>query len=603
MSNTFTTIAVVLALAFVLYRLRRGYLRAHRCRVRLRAEKIGWPLVVASLFGMWLGITAHLPSMLTQELLVALGAASLAVAATIDLCCRQYLGAAPLTIWRYIPVSSAGLSAPALASTYLRAFLPRGFVLAMTALFGATAALAHGLAGTGALSLGTAFLLLVAALLGWVVLERMQARPSLSKDALAFLLAEPDVAGNDLSPQALYAADRSNGFQLERSAPAMPETILLILNESAGNFLPSSDGETSLAQRIRSLSGNPDEWFAPRNVVTNSCCTEISFPSILTGTGSHEDIDTLHRLPFVFDLAKARGYRTALLMSSTLQWLNLDRFFSAAPLDELSSAETSGQPLVNDLGIDDAFTVERFERMIETARGPVFAVVFLNALHVPFQSESRLPVAPGLKDRRSRALAIAESAHQRLFEALKRAGRYDDALIASIGDHGELPGHRDTPRATIPRQENVSDWVLRPLFLLKPPRGLPGPMAEALHGNADSLIANVDIAPTLAHLLGTTLSDGLAYTGHSLFEPIPPERIAVATSANAWRPWHGAAVALARGRERLTCDRYDFLQYESGDGVDAATASLRRQQLLDAAMQVETVRQNIAHIYRAGAGR
>ena len=276
MGNTFTTIAVVLALALVLYRIRRRYLRAHRCRVRLRAEKIGWPLVVASLFGMWLGITAHLPSMLTQELLVALGAASLAIAATIDLCCRQYLGAAPLTIWRYIPVSSAGLSAAALASTYLRAFLPRGFVLAMTALFGATAALAHGLAGSGALSLGTAFLLLVAALLGWVVLERMQARPSLSKDALAFLLAEPDITGNDRSPQALYAANRSNGFQLERSAPAMPETILLILNESAGSFLPSSDGETSLAQRIRNLSGNPDEWFVPRNVVTNSCCTEIS---------------------------------------------------------------------------------------------------------------------------------------------------------------------------------------------------------------------------------------------------------------------------------------------------------------------------------------
>lgn len=603
MGNTFTTIAVVLALASVLYRLRRRYLRAHRCRIRLRAEKFGWPLVVASLFGMWLGITAHLPSMLTQELLVALGAASLAVAATIDLCCRQYLGAAPLTIWRYIPISSAGFSVPVLASTYLRAFLPTGFVLAMTALFVATGALAHGLAGSGALSLGTAFLLLVAALLAWILLDRMQARPSLSEGALAFLLAEPEIADNDRSPQALHAADRSNGFRLDRPAPALPETVLVIINESAGNFLPSSDGETSLAQRIRSLSGNPDEWFTPRNVVTNSCCTEISVPSILTGAGSHEGIDTLHRLPFVFDLAKARGYRTALLMSSVLKWLNLDRFFSTAPLDELYSAETSGQPLVNDLGVDDAFTVEQFERMIETARGPVFAVVFLNALHVPFQSESRLPVPAGLKDRRSRALAITESAHHRLFDALKRAGRYEDALIASVGDHGELPGHQETPRATIPRQENFSDWVLRPLFLLKPPRSLPEPMAEALHGNADSLIANVDIAPTLAHLLGTTLSDGLAYTGHSLFEPIPAERIAIATSANEWRPWHGAAVALARGRERLTCDRYDFLQYDSGDGIDPATASLRRQQLLDAAMQVETVRQNIAHIYREGVGR
>lgn len=603
MGNPFTTIAVVLALACVLYRLRRRYLRAHRCRIRLRAEKIGWPLIVASLFGIWLGITAQIPSMLAQGMLVALGSASLAIAAAIDLCCRQYLGAAPLTIWRTVPMSSAGFSVPVLASTYLRAFLPAGLVLAMTALFVVTGTLAHGLAGPAALSLATASVLLVTAMVVWVLLERMQARPSLSEEALKFLLADREMASKDRSPRELYAADRSNAFRLKRSAPALPETILLIINESAGNFLPSSEGETSLAQRIRILSGRPEEWFAPRNVVTNSCCTEISFPSILTGTGSHEGIETLHRLPFVFDLAKARGYRTALLMSSILQWLHLDRFLSAAHLDELSSAETSGQPLVNDLGIDDAFTVERFERMIETAEGQVFAVVFLNALHVPFQTESRLPVAAGLRDRHSRAIAITESAHQRLFDALKRAGRYEAALIASIGDHGELPGHDDTPRATIPRLENVTDWVLRPLFLLKPPCSLPGAMAEALHGNADSLIANVDIAPTLAHLLGATLSDGLAYTGHSLFEPIPAERVAIATSANEWRPWHGAAVALARGRERLTCDRYDFLQYDSGDGTDPETASLRRQQLVEMAMEVETVRQNIAHIYRVGLGR
>ncbi|WP_201401455.1 sulfatase-like hydrolase/transferase [Kaistia sp. 32K] len=589
---------MVLALASVLYRLRRRYLRSYHRRVRLRAEKLGWPLVVASLFCMWLGVTANLPSMLAQGLLVTLGAASLAVAVSIDLCCRRYLGAAPLTVWRQIPFASAGFSVPVLASTYLRAFLPADFVLATTVLFVATWALVSGLAGSAGASFWAASALFSTALLVWTLLEKLRARPDLPQEALAFLLHEPKISGGARSPDALYAADRSNGYSLDRSAPALPRTILLILNESAGHYLPSSEGDTSLAERILALSGRPDEWVAPGNVVTNSCCTEISFPSILTGAGAHESIETLHRLPFVFDLAKSRGYRTALLMSSVLKWLNLDRFFSAAPLDELYSAEMSGKPIINDLGIDDAFTVRRFEQMIEREDGPVFAVVFLNALHVPFQADSEFPLDAGLKDRRSRALAITERAHHRLFEALKRAGRYDDALIVSVGDHGELPGRQDLPRATIPRQENFSDWVLRPLFLLKPPRDLPAPMTEALHGNVDRLIANVDIAPTLAHLLGATLSGGLAYTGRSLFEPIPAERIAIATSANEWRPWHGAAVALARGRERLICDRYDFLQYESGGPVDPEAASLGRKELLEAAMQVATVRQNIAHIYR-----
>ena len=598
MTSLFSTIAVVLALTCVLYRLRRRYLRAHHSRVRLRAEKVGWPLVVASLFAMVLGLAAQFPSLLAQGLLVALGAVLLAVAAAIDLCSRQYLGAPPLTIWRHVRLSTARVSTSVLASTYLGAFLPKRFMLAMASLFGAGWGLALALAGSDLASLGAASVLLGARLVGSAGLERMRFRPALSQEAWAFLLREPKRVGDEGIARELHAADRSNACRLGPSAELLPKTILLVINESAGHWLPSSDGQTSLADRILALSGAPGEWFVPSNAVTNSCCTEISFPSILTGAGAHEGIDTLHRLPFVFDLARSRGYRTALLMSSSLGWLNLDRFVSAARLDELYCAETSGEPLVNDLGIDDAFTVRRFERLIGESEGPVFAVVFLNALHVPFQAESLYPLAAGLKNRRSRALSITEQAHRHLFDVLRRAGRYEDALIVSVGDHGELPGDRDDPRATIPRQENFSDWVLRTLFLIKPPRDLPPALVTALRGNVDRLVANVDLAPTLAHLLGTTLSDGLAYSGKSLFEPIPAGRIAIATSANEWRPWHGAAVALARGRERLTCDRFDFLQYESGGPVDRDTASGGRRELLDPAMEIPTLRQNIAHIYR-----
>lgn len=469
-------------------------------------------------------------------------------------------------------------------------------MLAATSLFIAAWALVHGFE----LSVDpwASALLVFASVIAWALLERLRARPELPEEVWGALLHGPEPLRSDRNPRELYAADRSDGYGLDRAAPALPQTILLIINESAGGFLSSSDGTEPLARRIAALSGRPDEWVIPGNVVANSSCTEISFPSILTGAGSHEGIETLHRLPFVFDLAKARGYRTALLMSSVLKWLNVDRFLSAAPIDELYSAETSGRPIVNDLGIDDAFTARRFEEMIDREDGPVFAVVFLNALHVPFQADSAFPIDAGLKDRRARALAVTEQAHHHIFEVLRRLGRFDDALILSVGDHGELPGLQDRPRATIPRLENLSDWVLRPLFLLKPPRGLPPHMAVVLHGNADSLIANVDIAPSLAHVLGATLSDGLAYTGHSLFEPIPTDRIAVATSANEWRSWHGTAVALARGRERLICDRYDFLRYESGDLSVPDAASTRRLELMELAMQIPIVRQNIAHIYR-----
>jgi hypothetical protein len=594
MGTAYGTMGIVLGLALALYRLRRRYLRSHRSRVRLRSDKIGWPLVVAGLFGVLLGASAALQSPLAQALILTLGAVVLGLAATIDLCCRQYLGAAPLTIYRYLPDGGPNTSLPTLVRVYLRPFMPGGFLVGILALFLATGLLARAFIGSELLSIGVAAGIGLLAFLAWTLAGRLRSRPDLSPEERAFLFVEPDTHTCELQ-----AADRSSGFALDRPAPALPQTILLILNESAGQHLPASEGGgASLAGRIREISGNPAEWLAPSNVVTNSSCTEVSIPSILTGSGAHESAAKLHRMPFVFDLAKASGYRTVLLTSSVLQWSNLDRFLSTARIDQLFSAETDGHPLVNDLGIDDAFAVERFEAMIEKAEGPVFAVVFLNALHVPFQADSRIPIPAHLRDRRSRALSITETAHRRLFEALKRAGRYDGALIATIGDHGELPGNQECATATLPRQENFSDWVLRPLFLLKPPRDLPAPMVDALHENCDRLIANVDIAPTLAHLFGAALRDGLAYTGHSLFEPIPADRIAVATSANQWRPWHEAAVALARGRERLICDRFDFLQYASGERPDPDADAVARASMIDQAMRIPAVSQNISRIYR-----
>ncbi|WP_198010748.1 hypothetical protein [Kaistia granuli] len=53
----------------------------------------------------------------------------------------------------------------------------------------------------------------------------------------------------------------------------------------------------------------------------------------------------------MFDLARERAYRTALLRSSVLQWVNLDRFLLAARIDQLVCAETSGSrwPMISAL--------------------------------------------------------------------------------------------------------------------------------------------------------------------------------------------------------------------------------------------------------------
>ncbi len=100
----------------------------------------------------------------------------------------------------------------------------------------------------------------------------------------------------------------------------------------------------------------------------------------------------------------------------------------------------------------------------------------------------------------------------RLVAALKEAGRYDDALILCVGDHGEgLGDHGEETHGFLLHQA-----TMRVPFIVKPPRGLSLP--------ADLPVATADVAPTIAALVGVEF-DGPALAGRDVFsledEPRP----------------------------------------------------------------------------------
>ena len=238
----------------------------------------------------------------------------------------------------------------------------------------------------------------------------------------------------------LQSADRSNALAPLDSPRFKPRTILLVVNENTSYFSKSSqDEQIALIDRLISLSGTQKGWNVFSNAVTNSSCTDVSIPSILTGSGPSESHEKLHQLPFIFDIAKARGYRTAFYTSSTLEWANFSTFFSSAKIDSISTAETIGLPLINDLAIDDIPAMKRLADFIERSRPEedLFIVAYPQAMHPPRQSMGALVFPPELKDRGKRARFVLESVHKILFDALHASGRFDGALILETGDHGE----------------------------------------------------------------------------------------------------------------------------------------------------------------------
>jgi hypothetical protein len=462
----------------------------------------------------------------------------LTLAVALDLAARRYFDQGVFEIVAHLPVGPGFLLHPKIVAAYLRQYVPSYYYLPVP---GAAVLAWIILRGAGPPRAGTA--LIAACLFECAVIINGRKRPA-APAALSDVEKAILELGEAAPPQPLYTSSRMHNIVVQAAPLYRPRTILLIINESAGRHLPASSGAGSLADRIRALSGDADSWLVPANVVTNSPCTDVSLPSILTGCGAHESVDTLHALPFVFDLAKSVGYTTQFYTSSVMDWANFSGFFQGAALDTLFSAETTGLPYINDLAVDDMLPVRAWT---------VFSVLYNNALHLPFQAESLLNFPPGCERRRDRALFIVEATHKEIFDALKATGRYDDALIFSIGDHGEVDQQDALTQGSPSRLIKFSKEVLHPLFMIKPPAALPPELKGALFANKNALIANADIAPTLAALFGLRC-EGRDYTGRSLWSKIPADRFSLVLTANAWRSWPRNAAAIVRGETQLIVD-------------------------------------------------
>ncbi|WP_408890811.1 sulfatase-like hydrolase/transferase [Myxococcus faecalis] len=118
------------------------------------------------------------------------------------------------------------------------------------------------------------------------------------------------------------------------------------------------------------------------------------------------------------------------------------------------------------------------------------------------------PVSPGAKGGWSREgaealydelISQADAQVGLMLEALRRSGRYDDALIVLVSDHGES-FHEDRPDlagATPVHGARLSELENRILLAVKPAGG-----RGATPATLDSLVRLVDVGPTLLELSG-----------------------------------------------------------------------------------------------------
>lgn len=504
---------------------------------------------------LWLAVAAVLSALppLGALLLALVFGLLWAIYETLDLVAWKYLNLSLFRVARHAPVKAGDADAMPNLVNAIRSYVPLAGFARLSG--GAMAAMAL-CAGTQHLGQPGALLALAAALpLGAFGLRAWAARVAAGlpvRAAERAFLTQDD----SLPEETLKAADRSHACHPLPGAHAAARHILLVLNESTGEDVTCHSG-LPLAEAIRAASGDAAAWLRPTNALTPSSCTDIALPCLFTGCAPQDSAQTLQRLPLLFDLAKARGMTTLFYTASTLKWGDLEALFSSG-IDDLATPHSTRLPFVHELGCDDYLMAARLRDRIVTAEGPLFIVLYTYGLHLPFQKDSAGPIPDHITDRRCRAAHTVTEAHRMVFDALRQTGRYDDTLILSLGDHGEAFGVDGSDRSSrSSRLTKLSATVTRPLFLIKPPTTLEPARRACLEANMQHrLVSLIDVAPTLASVLGVGLAPGLPpYSGHDLTrDSVPADRLHITLTVNEWRNWPQAAVMLAQGDLRLCVD-------------------------------------------------
>ena len=248
------------------------------------------------------------------------------------------------------------------------------------------------------------------------------------------------------------------------------------------------------------LDGLAKDGIRFTHAFTPSPITNTSHTSILTGLlpSSHGVTDFAVPLapthPTLAALLKKNGYHTAafigavILDSKTLA-PGLDRGFDFYDNFPAQSKTKSRWGRVERRGQEVVQHAEAW--MTAHPAGPHFVWVHLYDPHDPYEPPA--PYSQTYKDRLyDGEIAYADSVLDGFVGYLKKTGRYDNALIVVVGDHGEGLGehHEDTHGIFL-----YDSTTHVPLIMKTPGGGNPGK-------TVDAQVRTTDILPTVTGLLG-----------------------------------------------------------------------------------------------------
>ncbi|MCU1242339.1 MAG: hypothetical protein JWO71_3065 [Candidatus Acidoferrum typicum] len=279
------------------------------------------------------------------------------------------------------------------------------------------------------------------------------------------------------------------------AAAADPPSVILITMDTVRadrmGFLGSTQGLTP------QLDALARQGVIFERAYSQAPLTPVSHATILSGTYPHfhgvRDFGSRlpESIPYLPELLRARGYRTAAFVSSII--LDPQNGFSPGfergfdMYDAGFHRGKKGESRLGSIQRRGEDTVTRALKWLEkNHHGPVFVWVHLWDAHDPYD-----PPSP-FKERYANApydacVAYVDNTVGKLLAGLRRTGLYDDALIAVMSDHGESLGeHGENTHGVF-----LYDSTIRVPLLIRLPR------ANFAGQKISARASLVDVAPTI----------------------------------------------------------------------------------------------------------
>lgn len=314
------------------------------------------------------------------------------------------------------------------------------------------------------------------------------------------------------------------------------------------------------------------------------------------------DIQTAHRSPLAWELARAVGYRTAYITSQNLRYDDLAAYVQRAGIDVQASAVDFGDTKDPHLGAPDERATERMLRFVRETRdlhgasgaataAPYFGIVHLSNTHWPYRVDHMLePHAPHdenplgdvheLHNHYRNSVLMQERTVASFVASLRAIPGWSDTVVIFLSDHGEQ--FREHGR--LYHLNNVFDEEVRvPGWLVAGEDALTREQRASLALYRDRRTYSQDLHATLLDLFGVldqrpSLPYGQWLSGRSLLRPpsVEEPEVLLSTTSGVWEdddPQYG----VMRGDKLLVGgDARPFMCFDAkSDPAQHAALSIR----------------------------